>query len=44
MTCHFEEQNADGADFSITQMSSVRAAEPICAICEISDICVGFGE
>ena len=26
----------------ITQMNSVGAAEPICAICEISEICVCF--
>ena len=26
----------------MTQMNSVRAAEPICAICGISEICVGF--
>jgi hypothetical protein len=26
----------------ITQMNSARVAGPICAICEISDICVGF--
>jgi hypothetical protein len=26
----------------ITQMNSVRAAQPICAICGISAICVSF--
>ena len=26
----------------ISQMSSARAPKPICAICGISDICVGF--